>query len=87
MTAISVNQFRANLKAVVDKAIDDHEPVRISRKNGQNFVVLSEEDYNAEQETLYVLQNENLMKQIAASLKTSKVKKLKKEETRAEFDL
>ncbi len=87
MTAISVNQFRANLKAFVDKAIDEHEPVRISRKNGQNFVVVSEQDYNAEQETLYVLQNSSLMQQIAGSLKTTKSKKLKKEEARAEFDL
>ena len=79
---MSVNQFRVNLKKVVDnKAIAEHEPVRVSRKRGAGFVVISEDDWNAEQETLYVLQNKTLMKQIAESLgKKGRGKKLTKEE-------
>ena len=69
---ISVNQFRANLKSYVDKSIENHEPLTISRKNGEPFVVLSLEDYNREQETLYVLSNNSLMKQIEESLITYK---------------
>lgn len=71
---LSVNKFRANLKYHVDKTINDHEPLTVSRKNGDAFVVISLEDYNREQETLYILENSNLMKQIEKSLSTFKTK-------------
>jgi len=67
---LSVNQFRANLKQYVDQAIDNHEPLEVTRKNGESFVVMSLEDYNREQETLYVLSNTSLMGQIQESLQT-----------------
>jgi antitoxin YefM len=67
---VSVNQFRANLKQYVDRTLDIHEPLKVDRKNGEPFVVLSWEDYAREQETLYVLGNKNLMSQIEASLTT-----------------
>ncbi len=69
---LSVNQFRANLKHYVDNAVDNHEPLTVSRKNGEAFVVLSLEDYNREQETLHVLSNDSLMQQIADSFETFK---------------
>lgn len=69
---LSVNQFRANLKQYVDLAIDNHEPLQVSRKNGEAFVVMSLEDYEREQETLYVLGNTSLMGQIQDSLQTYK---------------
>lgn len=72
--SLSVNQFRANLKYYVDNTIDNHEPLTVSRKNGDAFVVLSLEDYEREQETLYVLNNNALMRQIEASLSTHKKK-------------
>ncbi len=65
---LSVNQFRANLKHYVDEAIVNHKPLKINRKNGENFVVISLEDYEREQETLYVLNNTSLMTQIKKSL-------------------
>ena len=67
---LSVNQFRANLKQYVDQAVDNHEPLQVSRKNGEAFVVMSLEDYEREQETLYVLSNTSLMGQIQESLQT-----------------
>jgi len=42
----------------------------VTRRNGDDFVVLSADDWAREQETLYVLQNNSLMKQIAASMKS-----------------
>jgi len=67
---LSVNQFRSNLKQYVDQAIDTHEPLQVDRKNGESFVVMSLEDYEREQETLYVLSNSSLMGQIQKSLQT-----------------
>ena len=66
----SVNQFRDHLREFVDTVYSTHDPLMVTRRNGQNFVVLSAEDWEREQETLYILQNNSLMKQIAASHKT-----------------
>jgi len=65
---LSVNQFRANLKQYVDQAVDNHEPLQVTRKNGEAFVIMSLDDYKREQETLYVLSNTSLMGQIQESL-------------------
>lgn len=67
MDSISVNKFRDNLKSFVEQAISQHLPLKVTRRNGDAFVVLSADDWEREQETLHVLQNSNLMKQIAAS--------------------
>jgi len=70
MIQLSVNKFRANLKSFVDQAINDHIPLRVSRRAGRDFIVMSAEDWEREQETLYVLQNSSLMMQVAESIKT-----------------
>ena len=75
MKELSVNKFRANIKAYVDQSSSDHEPLRINRLAGKDFVVISAEDWEREQETLYVLQNDALMKQIAESIETYKSQK------------
>lgn len=74
MIQLSVNKFRANLKAFVDKAINDHLPLRINRRAGKDFIVMSAEDWEREQESLYVLQNSSLMMQINESMQTYKSK-------------
>ncbi len=70
MENISVNQFRDNLKYYVEAVTQNHDPLLVTRRNGENFIVISESDWEQEQETLYVLQNQNLMTQMAASYKT-----------------
>ncbi len=70
MIELSVNKFRSNLKNFVDQAIDEHEPVKITRRKGRDFIVISAEDWDREQETLNILQNSSLMIQISESLKT-----------------
>lgn len=74
MDSISVNRFRENLKHFVEQVISQHEPLKVTRRNGENFVVISAEDWETEQETLYVLQNSSLMQQIADSTKTHEQK-------------
>ena len=70
MREISVNDFRSNLKSAVERVIDEHVPLRVTRRHGADFVVVSAEDWEREQETLYVLQNRSLMEQIQRSLET-----------------
>jgi len=70
MIQISVNKFRSNLKSFVDQAIDNHIPIRVRRRVGRDFIILSAEDWEREQETLFVLQNSSLVAQINESSKT-----------------
>ncbi len=71
MESISVNKFRDNLKAFVEQVVTEHLALKVTRRSGDDFVVLSADDWEREQETLYVLQNSDLMKQIAASAATN----------------
>lgn len=74
MESISVNKFRDNLKSFVEQVVTDHIPLKVTRRSGEDFVVLSADDWEREQETLYVMQNTDLMKQISDSLKTHEAK-------------
>jgi len=67
MDSISVNKFRESLKYFVEQVVNDHQPLKVTRRNGEDFIVMSAENWLREQETLYVLQNNHLVKQIAAS--------------------
>ena len=70
MDSISVNKFRDNLKSLVEQVVNQHQPLKITRRSGEDFVVISAEDWEREQETLFVLQNSSLMRQIADSSRT-----------------
>ena len=75
MDSVSVNKFRDNLKSFVEQIVVNHVPLKVTRRVGEDFVVISAEDWEREQETLYVLQNTSLMAQIADSLGTHTKKK------------
>ncbi len=75
MRELSVNEFRANLKKSVELVINEHEPLKVTRREGKEFVVISLEDWEREQETLYILQNTSLMKQISRSMETHQINK------------
>lgn len=70
MDTITVNKFRDNLKSVVEQVVSRHEPLKVTRRAGEAFVVMSADDWEREQETLHVLQSKNLMQQITDSLAT-----------------
>lgn len=70
MESVSVNKFRETLKDCVEKVISQHMPLKVTRRSGEAFVVMSAEDWEREQETLYILQSSDLMRQISQSLKT-----------------
>ena len=70
MDSVSVNKFRDNLKSFVEQIVTKHTPLKVTRRSGEDFVVVSADDWEREQETLFVLQNKSLMKQIATSLQT-----------------
>ena len=54
MKTVSISQARRNIYQLVDETIFSSEPVQITTKKG-NVVIVSEEDWRAIQETLYLL--------------------------------
>lgn len=70
MDSISVNRFRDNLKSFIEQVVNEHAPIKVTRRAGEDFIVISADDWEREQETLQVLQNNSLMKQITDSLST-----------------
>ncbi|MTW21616.1 type II toxin-antitoxin system Phd/YefM family antitoxin [Allochromatium palmeri] len=72
MDTTTVNKFRDSLKNFVEHVVSQHAPLRVTRRTGSDFVVMSAEDWERDQETLYVLQNTSLMRQIAESSATHK---------------
>ncbi len=70
MNSISLSQFRDNLQRFIDQVIEQHIPLKVKGHRGSDVVVISAEDWEQTQETLYILQNTDLMQQIARSAVT-----------------
>lgn len=58
MNAVTYSDLRQNLKTYMDKVYDGHDPLIITRKNNENLVLLSIDEYNSLLETAYLLGNE-----------------------------
>jgi antitoxin YefM len=69
MLAVNYTNLRQDLKTYCDKANDEFETIIVTRKNGGNVVLLSEDEYNNMQENLFVRSNtehyDKLMESIA----------------------
>ncbi len=57
MHAVNYSEARANFAAMLDKVNDDHAPVLITRQKGKPAVLISLDDYNALDETAYLLRS------------------------------
>jgi len=69
MTVLKASAARAKLYRLIDEAALSHEPVLISGKR-RNAVLISEEDWRAVQETLYLLSIPGMRESIVEGLKT-----------------
>jgi len=68
MTKImSVSQVRADIYNIMDETAQTHEPILITGKRN-NVVMLSEEDWNAIEETLYLNAIPNMVSSIQESM-------------------
>lgn len=68
MTAISYTVARANLAKTMDRVVDDHDPVIITRNGEQSVVLLSLEDYQALEETAFLLRTPANASRLLASI-------------------
>lgn len=57
MDTITYTSARGNLAKTMKKVCDDHSPVVITRKTAEPVVMMSLEDYQALEETAYLLRS------------------------------
>jgi prevent-host-death family protein len=69
MPTISASEARAKLYRLIDETASSHQPIRITSKRN-NAVLLSEEDWSAIQETLYLLSVPGMRESIKEGLET-----------------
>jgi prevent-host-death family protein len=69
MTTLTASQARANLYNLMDEAAISHAPILITGKRA-NAVLIAEEDWNAIQETIYLLSIPGMEESIKKGLKT-----------------
>lgn len=69
MTAITASEARANLYRLIDEAASSHQPLLISGKRN-NAVLVSAEDWDAIQETLYLLSVPGMRESIRKGMET-----------------
>jgi len=57
MNIVTVNEAKRNLDSLIEKVFSDAEPAIITTESGQQIVMLSLDEFNAWQETAYLLSN------------------------------
>ncbi len=57
MTVVTVNEAKRNLEALIAKVVSNAEPTIITTDTGQQIVLLPLAEFNAWQETVYLLSN------------------------------
>jgi prevent-host-death family protein len=64
MTTVPLAEARANLSRLVDEAVRTHQRVEVTRKGRRSAVILSADDYDSLMETLDILSDPDLMREI-----------------------
>lgn len=68
MEAINYTIARQTLARKMDQVCDDHTPIIITRQNSRSVVMLSLEDYEALEETAYLLRSPKNAKRLMESI-------------------
>ncbi len=68
MNSISYTSARSNLARTMAKVCEDHAPIAITRQGEGAVVMISMEDYQALQETAYLLRSPKNARRLIASL-------------------
>lgn len=64
MATLPLAEVRANLSRLVDEAVRTHERIEVTRQGRRAAVILSVDDYDSIMETLAILSDEELMREI-----------------------
>jgi len=69
MTTLTVSEARSNLYRLLDEVAESHTPALITGKRS-NAILVSEEDWNSIQETLFLLSIPNMRESIKQGMET-----------------
>ncbi|HBW56335.1 MAG TPA: antitoxin [Oscillatoriales bacterium UBA8482] len=72
MKAITSNQAKQKLDEIIDKVILDAEPTILCNDQGKQAVLMSLDEFNSWQETLYLLSNPANAEHLLESIKQAK---------------
>ncbi|WP_349914864.1 type II toxin-antitoxin system Phd/YefM family antitoxin [Acinetobacter pittii] len=68
MKIVTYSDLRKNLEHVLDRVIDDHSPVLVTRQNKQPAVLISLDDFNGFEETAHLLNSAMNAKRLRDSI-------------------
>lgn len=68
MEVMTYSAFRKDLAHALDKVTEDRNPVLITRQSGEPAVLMSLKDYNAYEETAYLLSSPKNAQRLRKSL-------------------
>lgn len=64
MTTLPLAEVRANLSKLVDEAVRTHQRIEVTRQGRRAAVILSADDYDSIMETLHILSDQQLMREV-----------------------
>ncbi|HEX9835174.1 MAG TPA: type II toxin-antitoxin system Phd/YefM family antitoxin [Mycobacterium sp.] len=64
MATLPLAEVRANLSKIVDEAIRTHQRIEVTRQGRRAAVILSADDYDSIMETLAILSDHELVREI-----------------------
>lgn len=68
MDVVSYTDARANLKAVMDRVVNDRTHVVVTRQKAEAVVMVSLDDWNAMEETLHLLSSKKNAERLRESI-------------------
>jgi antitoxin YefM len=68
MATITYSEVRSRLAETMEKVCDDHVPIIITRKNSRSVVMISLDDYEAMEETAYLLRSPKNARRLLESI-------------------
>jgi antitoxin YefM len=80
MDAITIKQAKQDMNRLIEQVISDAEPTIICNDHGQKAVLLSLDEFNSWQETLYLLSNPANAEHLRRSIQEDKSGKIIKRE-------
>lgn len=68
MEAIPYTHLRSNLARAMDRVCEDHAPIIVTRKAAKSVVMISLDDYEALEETSYLLRSPRSARRLLESI-------------------
>ena len=68
MEIVTYSETRNNLKAIMDRVVNDHVPIAITRQRGKPVVMVDLDDWNSMNETRYLLATPNNARALLESI-------------------